>query len=109
MGKDKQWARGGEKPDWMDVMSAIRAVDAMHSGRTMVSISPQGIGSTGGTAIVISTTWPQMDGSREVELVTTERIWTGHLNDELPAFVLGGIYHHDHNLGAAYKQAVIPQ
>jgi len=104
MGGSKQWARGGEKPDWMDVVAALRAVDAVHLGKTMVTISALGIGSTGGSAVVISTHWEVVPGSRERDLVTTERVWTGHSDGELPAFVLGGIYHHDFALGEAHQQ-----
>ena len=108
MGKDKQWAVGGEKPDWMDVAAALRAVDAIHLGKTMVSISAQGIGSSGGIAVVISTLWEVLNGSRHRDLVTTERLWTGHLESELPAFVLGGIYHHDFACGQSYQQRTFP-
>jgi len=104
VGGTKQWAVGGEKPDWMDVLASLRAVDAIHLGRTMVTFSAQGIGSSGGARITISTHWEVLVGSRERDVVTTEKLWTGHLDGELPAFVLGGIYAHDFAIGEAYQQ-----
>ena len=105
----KHWAKSGSTPDWMDVMAAIRAVDGIHLGRTMVTIFPAGIGSSGGSCIVISTCWDQLPGEQEVKVITTERTWVGHTNDALPAFVLGGIYAHDFALGEAYQQRHLPE
>jgi len=85
-------------------MAAIRAVDGMHLGVTMVTILPVGIGSTGGLRVAISTTWEPAPGSPEMPCVITERVCEDFRIEALPAFVLGGIYSHDYALGEAYQQ-----
>lgn len=105
----KKWAAAGMKPDWMDVEAAIRAIDGVHLGRTMVTILPVGTGATGGLRIVITTHWEVLDGSTSLSEVITERVWTEHRDDELPAFLLGGIYSHDFAIGSSYQQAKIPE
>lgn len=100
----KIWAESGSQPDWMDVCTSMRALDAIHLGRTMVTISPEGIGATGGTRIVISTHWELVPGSTEDEAMLTERVWVGHRDEALPAFVLGGLYAHDFAMSERYQQ-----
>jgi hypothetical protein len=107
MGAKKIWAESGSTPDWLDVEMALRAVDGVHSGTTMVTISPVGTGSVGGFRVVISTHWEAIPGSVGLSEVVTERAWIGHRNNELPAFVLGGIYAHDFAVGNAYKQKTL--
>jgi hypothetical protein len=92
----------------MDVNSAMRAIDGMHLGATMVTFSPVGTGSSGGWRIAISTHWEVLDGSSSLSEVITEREWNGHSASELPAFVLGGLYAHDFAIGSAYQQRFIP-
>jgi hypothetical protein len=107
MGARKIWAESGSTPDWLDVEMALRAVDGVHLGTTMVTISPVGTGSVGGFRVVISTHWEAIPGSVGLSEVVTERAWIGHRNNELPAFVLGGIYAHDFAVGNAYKQKTL--
>lgn len=109
MGTKAHWAKSGSTPDWMDVEASIRAIDGIHLGRTMVTILTEGIGSTGGLRIAISSHWDVLDGSDGLAEVITER--TGHVygNDALPAFVLGGLYAHDFAIGQAYQQRKIPE
>lgn len=109
MGKPAKKAyQGGETPDWMDVMAAIKAVDGIHLGRTMVTLHPAESGLNGGWRIVISTSWEALPGATHDILVTTERVWVGHRDESLPGFLLGGIYAHDFALGEAYQQAKMP-
>jgi hypothetical protein len=110
MGKPaKALSRGGETPDWIDVMAALHAVDGIHLGKTMVTLYPGGTGFDGGVNVVISTTWEALPGSTHDIIVTTERRWVGHRDKSLPAFLLGGIYAHDYALGDAYQQAKMPE
>jgi len=105
MGKSsKHWAIGGEVPDWMDVEMALRAVDAVHSGTTMVTIAALGSGVNGGLCVRLTTTFEVLDGSPAIKEVMSERDTTSHTNDYLPAFILGGIYAHDFALSQAYQQ-----
>jgi hypothetical protein len=101
---DKKWAESGSQPDWMDVCASMRALDGIHLGKTMVTIFPEGIGSSGGTRIVISTCWEQVPGGTEDAAFLTERVWVGHRDETLPAFILGGLYAHDFALGERYQQ-----
>lgn len=110
MGKfSKKAYQGGETPDWMDVLACIRALDGIHLGVTMVTILPEGTGSTGGMKIAISTSWEPAPGAPDMSCVITERLCTDHRVEGLPAFVLGGLYEHDYAIGAAYQQRRLPE
>jgi len=104
---DKKWAVAANQPDWMDVEAAIRAIDAMHSVTTMVTISTLGIGSTGGLRVTITSHWDKVDGKQEEDMLHSERVWIGHLDKELPGFILGGIYHHDFMIGEKHQQRIL--
>lgn len=101
----EQWAKSANGPDWLDVMAAMKALDEVHTGVTMVTILPVGIGSGGGLRVAISTNWEPTVGSREMPCVITERVCNDLRVEFLPAFVLTGIYAHDFAVGEAYQQA----
>lgn len=103
MGK-KQWAVAGSTPDWLDVMASVRAIDAMHSGVTMVTILPVGTGSAITMRVAISTSWEPAPGSPDMPCVITERVCIDLRGESLPAFVLGGLYAQDYAIGEAYQQ-----
>jgi len=100
----KSWAKSGNTPDWVDVMAAIRAIDGLHLGVTMVTILPVGTGSSGGMRVAISTSWESAPGTVEMPCVLSERVCEDFRNDALPAFILGGIYSQDFAIGEAYQQ-----
>jgi len=100
----KPWVRSGSTPDWMDVLAAIRAIDELHLGTTMVTILPAGIGSTGGLRVAISTSWEPAPGSPDMPAVISERVCEDFRCEALPAFVLGGLYTQDYAIGDAYQQ-----
>lgn len=106
---DKKWAESGSQPDWLDVMASLRAVDSIHLGKTMVTMLPEGTGLHGGWRIVIATCWEALPGGTDDVIVTTERIWVGHRDGALPAFLLGGIYAHDYALGDHHMQKELPK
>lgn len=104
MGGTKEWASSGSTPDWMDVQIAIRAIDAIHLGMTMVTILPAGAGSTGGLHVAITTHWEVLPGSEGLSEVITERTVNEHSCEAIPAIVMGGLYAHDFAVGEAYQQ-----
>lgn len=105
VGKSKNGVVGGMTPDWLDVEAAIRAIDGIHSGTTMVTILADGIGATGGLKIAVSTHWEMVPGAAGISEVITERVTLERGCEALPAFVLGGLYAHDFAIGSAYQQA----
>lgn len=109
MGRHRPWARSGNTPDWMDVEMALRAVGDMHSGLTMVTISPCGPSPSGGMIIAVSTSWERLPGSELDPLVVTERQSKAYDPVSLPAFVLGGVYAHEDDLEKAYAAGIIPK
>lgn len=98
------WEKSSSGPDWVDVEMAIRALDAIHSGKTGVLISPRGIGGSGGLHIVITTCWENVPGSAAIEGVDTVGHWPNSGGGTLAAYILGGLYRHDFAVGQAYQQ-----
>lgn len=105
----KQCAKSTNGPDWTDVEMAIRAIDGVHLGKTTVTISPEGIGSTGGLLIDLRTVWPVLDGSHELREVVSSSRYPCKDCSSLEAHLLGGIYRHDFSIGEAYQQRFLPQ
>jgi len=79
----------------MDVEMALRAVAELYSGTTMVTILPEGNGSSGGMKVAITTSWTVLPGSLLPDTVVTARLSKAYDGVSLPAFVLGGIYEHE--------------
>ena len=108
LGKSKNGRVGGMTADWLDVEMAVRAIDGIHLGRTIVAILPVGTGTSGGLNIAIITTWETLPGGSAIPDVITERATRELGSDALPAFVLGGLYAHDFAVGSVYQQTKIP-
>jgi hypothetical protein len=101
----KGWEKSTNGPDWTDVEMAIRAVDGVHLGQTTVTISPLGIGSSGGMTLEIVTRWPNVPGAEGISEVSSRSSWPCPDCTTLAGHILGGLYRHDFNIGEAYVQA----
>jgi hypothetical protein len=99
-----QWAKSSNGPDWTDVEIALRAVDGLHGGITCVTLSCDGIGSTGGLIIHMISTFPAVPGSDGSPDVVSISRWPCKDCATLEGHVLGGIYRHDFNISEAYMQ-----
>lgn len=100
----KGWEKSTNGPDWMDVESALRAIDGIHSGVTTVTISTLGTGSSGGLQLEIITRWPNVPGAEGVSEVSSKSSWPCSECSTLVGHLMGGIYRHDFNIGEAYVQ-----
>lgn len=100
-----QWAKSSNGPDWTDVEMGLRALDAVFGGRTTVTISPEGISSSGGLIIQIATLFENVPGGLEPTLIVSESKWPCKQCATFPGHVLGGIYKQDFNIGEAHQQS----
>jgi len=102
MGKSKSWKNGGITPDWLDVEAALRVIAELYSVTTMVTILPDGIGSSGGLKIAITSHWDIPGNGNTEGTVITARHSQCYSPESLPAFVLGGIVQHDYEMSISY-------
>lgn len=95
--------------NWTDVESMLRALDGIHSGRTRLVISAVGIGATGGIHTEVITEFNALPGSQQFKEVRSESDWPCKDHKDYVAHLISGLYHHDHNIEAAYEQSEIPK
>jgi hypothetical protein len=86
----------------------LRALDALHGVRTTVTISADGIGSTGGLSVGISSTLPAIAGVTDEVVVTTTSQWPCPHCGDMAEHIYGGLYKHDYGIGQAYQQQKWP-
>ncbi len=104
-----RWGEATNGPDWTDFENGVRALDAIHSGRTSLTISAVGAGATGGLRLVMITHFDALPGGSQFETVLSESEWPCKNCSSLIMHVMGGLYRHDARIEQAYEQLKLPK
>jgi len=83
--KKAGWEEPSTGPDWIDVESVMRALQALHSARVEVKLSPRGIGFGTGVLMVVSARFDRLPGSQLPEVVEVNEGWPGSRSKTLAA------------------------
>lgn len=102
--KKEQWAKSADGPDWTDLEITLRALDGLHGARTTVTVSPDGIGSSGGLLVDICTKFDVLPGGADPPMVHSVSRWPCKDCTTMEAHLLGGLYQHDFNISEVYMQ-----
>lgn len=96
-------------PDWVDVLTYIDALDALHGCVTTVSIIRDTHSPIHDAEVILMSQWDALPGSAEPIVVLTYK----HCNFLelrcLAAVVYNGIYGHDIAVGRRYEQLALPE
>lgn len=95
-------------PDWIDVEALLRAIDALHGGKTGLLISAEGIGGGTGLRTEVYTVLELLPGSDQVVEVKTESVWPCGSGATLVNHIFQGLYRHDYEVCQAYRQEKLP-
>jgi len=95
-------------PDWTDVESMLRAIDALHQCKTGLLITARGIGATGGLQLEILSEFDALPGSNQLQEVQTTSHWPCGEDCSLGTHVFGGLYTHDRAIQQHYEQLELP-
>lgn len=102
-------AKSTNTPDETDVETMMRAIEALHGGQVTMTVSPGGIGSTGGLAIVLTHRLPAVPGVEEdTEQLVTNR-WPCPHHRHFWSCIFEGLYRLDSAIGRAYIQVELPK
>jgi len=85
----------GYSMDWTDVESAMRFVMQTQEGRVGLTISPRGIGATGGFDTSVYITWDTLPNTMQVDRLSVNGSWPCDEHGSLEGHILNGIYRLD--------------
>jgi len=85
----------GYSMDWTDVESAMRFVSATQEGRVGLTISPRGIGASGGLDTSVFMTWDVLPDTMQVDRLSVNGVWPCDEHGTLEAHILNSIYRLD--------------
>jgi hypothetical protein len=105
----KVWAVSTNGPDWTDLEMAMRAVGGCHSGVVTVTLSPLGIGATGGFSIDTYMNLDVLPGSSLPMRVGIQSQWPCIECRDLAAHLLGQIYRLDYEMSKVYETSALWQ
>jgi len=91
-------------PDWTDVESMLRAIDALHQCKTGLLITARGIGATGGLHLEVLSEFDVLPGSNQLQEVQSTSDWPNAEGCTLATHVFGGLYIHDRAIQTHYEQ-----
>jgi hypothetical protein len=91
-------------PDEVDVMTMMRAMGALHSGRVSVLFTPRGIGSDTTVDVVASMEFDVLPGSSLPPLVSSIAPWPCKTCKSFWGHVYNGLYTLDQKIGEVYEQ-----
>jgi len=96
-------------PDLTDVETMMRAIESLHGGTVTLTVSPAGIGSTGGLAVVLAHVTEVIEGPAGVELLTISNRWPCPMHRDFWACIFEGFYRLDGKIARSYKQTTLPE
>ena len=95
-------------PDWIDVEMTMRALDALHGGKTRLIVSPEGIGSSGGLRVLAEMEFAVLPGSDLPKVISAGKRWPCGSCRDLPAHCWNGLIQLDYLISQAYEQKELP-
>jgi len=99
----KAWHASSTGPDEVDIETMMRAIGALHSGTVGVTLSPLGIGSTGGMTIQAAINLDVLPGSSIPSVIKAESDWPCAVCGSFLAHVYSVLYALDSEIGRTYK------
>lgn len=104
MGAKTQWAKSSNGPDWTDIETMMRALEALHGAHVALIVSPAGTGSTGGVDIAASALFERLPGSSLPEGVACHRQWPHDGNATLDGAAYRLLHELDYAISQVYQQ-----
>lgn len=104
MGDKRQWARSTNGPDEVDVVTMMRALQALHTGHAAVTFSPSGTGSDTGVTITAGMIFEKLPGSQLPGGVTASVDWPNKENASFWGAVYNSLWILDHEISKVYSQ-----
>ena len=96
-------------PDLIDVEMMMRALEALHGGTVTLTVSPAGIGSTGGLAVVLGHAIEVVEGPAGMDLLTICNRWPCPVHKDFYSCIFEGLYRLDSKIGRSYEQQKLPK
>jgi hypothetical protein len=103
----KVWAKSTNGPDVTDVESLMRAIGGLHSAHVAVTLSPSGIGSTGGVKLLLTASFDVLPGSSVARMIQAESEWPCAEGHDIWAHIFEGLYQLDFQIGEAYQNEAL--
>lgn len=103
MAKKAQWAKSTNGPDWTDVETHMRALEALHSAHVAIIVSPAGTGFSGGVQVVASAIFERLPGSQLPASVTAMKGWPCATHARLSELAFSLLYTLDFEISKVYK------
>jgi hypothetical protein len=103
----KQWAKSTNGPDLMDVETMMRALSGLHSGIVSITLSPRGLGSSGGVVTSAQIALSVLPGSSLPEVIGATSEWPCKKCGSFWGHIYGLLYELDQEVGKVYKQETL--
>jgi hypothetical protein len=100
--RNGRWGESTSGPDWTDLESLLRSIDAMHGGQSALMLSPLGIGSSGGWTVRVCTVWDAVPGADTPQAITTEKLYPCPDCATMEGHIFNLLYRHDFAISEAY-------
>lgn len=107
MTKKTGWEDSSTGPDWVDVESLMRAMEALHSGHVAVVVSPAGNGFSGGLSVACSMLLDVLPGSALPKSIVVEHSWPCAEHTRFVDHCFAGLYELDHQIGKVYQNETL--
>jgi hypothetical protein len=108
MGAKRQWAQSTNGPDWTDIEAMMRALESVHTGEVVLTVSTVGIGATGGMALSAHHVLATLGEDATHTGCGVDTLWPNRQHTTLEAAVYELLYRLDFAIGDHYQQEKIP-
>lgn len=98
------WENSTNSPDWVDVQGMMRAIQAVHSGRIEIVVSPLGTGFGSGVDVHCRMLFDVLPGSQVPPVVEVNRPWPCNEHKSMASHVYSLIYELDFQISKVYNQ-----
>jgi argininosuccinate lyase len=99
------WEEPTTGPDWIDVESLMRALQALHSAHVAVIVSPFGTGATGGVDVAVSALFERLSGSQLPANVAVSKAWPCSTHKTFASHAFSLLHELDYEISKVYEQS----
>lgn len=103
--RKKGWEEPSTGPDWMDVIGAMNALSALHSGRVEVNVRLAGVGLATSVEVQAIMQFEALPNSELPKQVEITKEYPDRESRTYAGFVFKLLYELDHKIGEAYRCA----
>lgn len=106
--RKEEWAKSTTGPDWTDIEGMLRALEALHTGEVVLTVSTAGIGASGGLVLSAHHVLATLGEDATHTGVGVDATWPNQQHAELAAAAYELLYRLDFAIGEHYQQQKIP-